>query len=151
MRTAKGGDDDETMGSGIGDRMQGGSVGREGFNGTSRHVEERTATWDGMLRIPDESQGQNADPETHASGIPSINVPDVGLVERDAERKEKEGKTRNTLTMRRRKRTGKKASTSAKFMEERAADSPYWQTRTLLKTLVCQERTWGERTKCPRV
>ena len=33
-----------------------------------------------MARNPDESQGQNADPETHASGIPSINDPVVGLV-----------------------------------------------------------------------
>ena len=33
-----------------------------------------------MVRNPDESQGQNSDPETHASGIPSINDPVVGLV-----------------------------------------------------------------------
>ena len=33
-----------------------------------------------MVRNPDESQGQSADPETHASGIPSINDPVFGLV-----------------------------------------------------------------------
>ena len=46
VRNAKGGVDDDTMGSRIGDRMHGGSVGREGLNGTSRHVGERTATGD---------------------------------------------------------------------------------------------------------
>ena len=44
-----------------------------------------------MARNPDESQGQNADPETHASGIHSINDLDAGLVENDEERKEKGG------------------------------------------------------------
>jgi len=84
VRNAKGGVDDETKGSRIGDRMHGGSVGREGLNGTSRHVGEKTATGDEMLRSPDESQGQKADPETHASGIPSINFPVAGLMVHDA-------------------------------------------------------------------
>ena len=80
VRNAKGGDEGVTTGSVIGDRKCGGPVGSDGFKGTSRHAQERTATGDGMLRIPDESQGQKADPETHASGIPSINIPVAGLV-----------------------------------------------------------------------
>ena len=39
VRNAKGGDDDETTGSGIVERKHGEPVGREGFNGTSRHVQ----------------------------------------------------------------------------------------------------------------
>ena len=55
-------------------------LGCDGLEGTRWHVEERPATGGEMVRNPDESQGQNADPETHASGIPSINDPVVGLV-----------------------------------------------------------------------
>ena len=91
VRNAKGGVDDETTGSGILERKHGGPVGREGFNGTSQNVQERTATVDGMLRIPDESQGQNSDPETHASGIPSINCPVTGLIVHEAAAKKEGG------------------------------------------------------------
>ena len=91
VKNAKGGDDDDTTGSVTVERKCGGPGLSSGFNGTSRHVRERTTAGDEMLRSPDESQGQKADPETHASGIPSINCPVAGLMVHDAERKEKGG------------------------------------------------------------
>ena len=104
-----------------------------------------------MARNTDESQGQNADPETHASGIHSINDLDAGLVENDEERKEKGGEDEEGSDHAYEKPDEKSVCDERIFMEERAAGSPYWQTRTLLKTLVCQEGTTGRTSQPLRV